>query len=104
MRAVVIEIVDAHLHGGPTDFHDIIKLTVVDNIAVIIDLNPATAADTRICIRRHINHVCVLLRRCRLSGQIEVELSGFAHLRLGIEDRCFDLPIDNESDFISANC
>jgi hypothetical protein len=103
MRAVVIEIVDAHLHGGPTDFHDIIKPTVVDNIAVIIDLNPATAAHTRIYSRRDVNHVCVFLRRRRFSGQIEVELSGFAQLRLGIEDRCFDLSIDNESDLISGN-
>src|SRR6266540_4789625 len=48
--------------------------------------------------------MCVFLPRRHLSGQLEVELSGFAGLRLGVEDRCLDLSIDQESDFISANC
>ncbi len=48
--------------------------------------------------------MCAFLPRRHLSGQLEVELSGFAGLRLGVEDRCFDLSIDKKSDFISANC
>ena len=38
-----------------------------------------------------------------LWGQLKVELSGFARLRVGIEDRCLDGSIDNESDFINTN-
>ena len=90
---------DLHaLHGGSSDFRDIAGAGVggvVHDIAVIIDLYPATAADTRIYIRMRINHMCVFLSRRRLPRQIEVELSGLARLRLGIDDRCFDLSIDN---------
>src|SRR4030095_13917797 len=82
------------LYGGSSDFLGITSSGATDGIAVIIDLNPATGTDMRIYIRRCINHVCVCFRRCSLSSQIEVDLSGFAHLRLGINDRCFDLPID----------
>jgi len=38
-----------------------------------------------------------------LWGEFKVELSGFARLRVGIEDRCLDGSIDNESDFINTN-
>ena len=37
-------------------------------------------------------------------GQLKVELSGFAILRGGIEDRCLDGSIDNDGDFVNANC
>ncbi len=47
------------------------------------------------------NHV--FLNGLCFCGQLKVELSGFARLRLGIEDRCLDCSIDNESDFINAN-
>jgi len=92
------------LHGGSSDFLNITSSGVADGNAVIIDLNPLTAADMRSCVGLDINHMGVFLGRRCLSGQIEVELSGFAQLRLGIADRCHDLPIDNESDLISANC
>src|SRR5437763_15983567 len=37
-------------------------------------------------------------------GQLKVELSGFAILRGGIEDRCLDGAIDNDGDVVNANC
>src|SRR5690242_13416539 len=54
-------------------------------------------------VRRNPNPVCMYFRRRRFCSQLEVELSGFAHLRLGIEDRCLDRSINNETDSISAN-
>jgi hypothetical protein len=91
-------------HGGATDGLDITSSQPrgAKDPAVLIDLNPATA-DMRLHGGREINHVRIFLSRHHLSGQIEIELSGFARLRLGVEDQCFDLSIDNESDFISAN-
>ncbi len=60
---------DLHLlHGEPTGCLDVIKSGVVDDITVIIHLNPATSADTRINIRRNPNHVRVFLSRRRLSS------------------------------------
>ena len=99
---------DLHaLDGGSSDFRDIAAGAgvgaVVNDIAVIIDLYPAASADTTVYGGRGINHMRVFLSRCRLPRQIEVKLSGFARLRLGINDGCFDLSTDHESDFISAN-
>jgi hypothetical protein len=56
------------LYGGSTDRFDITTSSSgVDDLAVIIDLKPATAAaDVRIYIRRYINYVCV----CSFSGAV----------------------------------
>ena len=98
------------LYRGSSDCRDIAvssgvgATVIVHDIAVIINLNPApTAADVRIYVGAHINHMCVFLSRCGLPGQIEVELSGLARLRLGVGNRCFDLSIDKQSGFISGN-
>ena len=103
--------VDFHLlHGGSSDCRDIAvssgvgATVIVHDIAVIINLNPApTAADMRIYVGAHKNHMCVFLSRCCLPGQIEVELSGLARLRLGVGNRCFNLSTDNESGLVSGN-
>lgn len=99
------------LYRGSSDCRDIAASSgvgavfgAVHDIAVIIDLYPlATAADMRIYVRAHINHVCVFLGWCCLPRQTEVELSWLARLRLGVGNRCFDLSIDNESGFVSGN-
>ena len=103
--------VDFHLlHRGSSDCRDIAvssgvgATVIVHDIAVIIDLNPApTAADMRIYVGAHKNHMCVFLSQCGLSRQIEVELSGLARLRLGVGNRCFNLSTDNESGLVSGN-
>jgi hypothetical protein len=91
-------------HGGAPDGLDITSSQPrgANDIAVFIELNPATA-DTRLHGGTDVNHVRIFASRHHLSGQSEVESSGFACLRLGVEDRCFDLSIDKQSDSISAN-
>src|ERR1700746_209197 len=97
------------LHGRSSDCRDIaassgVGALAVDDITVVIDLYPlTTAADMRIYVGPHINHMCVFLSRRSLPRQIEVELSRLARLRLGVSNRCFDLSIDNESGLVSAN-
>src|SRR6266436_6309250 len=96
------------LHGRSSDCRDIAASSgvgaVFHDIAVIIDLNPlSAAADMRIYVGTHKDHMCVFLSRRRLARQIEVELSRLACLRLGVGDRCFDLSIDNQADLISGN-
>src|SRR5438270_7342344 len=98
------------LYRGSSDCRDIavssgVGATVIGHdIAVIINLNPApTAADVRIYVGAHINHMCVFLSRCGLPGQIEVELSGLARLHRGVSDRCFNLSTDHESGLVSGN-
>src|SRR5438067_12143698 len=98
------------LYRGSSDCRDIAVSSgvgatiIVHDIAVTINLNPApTAADVRIYVGAHINHMCVFLSRCGLPGQIEVELSGLARLRLGVGNRCFDLSIDKQSSLVSGN-
>ncbi len=60
---------DLHLlHGGALGCLDVIKSRVVNDITVLINLNPATSADTRINVRRNPNHVRAFLRRRRLSS------------------------------------
>jgi hypothetical protein len=51
---------------------------------------------------RNPNLVC--LDDLRRWDQLKVELSVFARLRVGIEDRCLDDSIDSDSDFVNANC
>ena len=77
----------------------------VDDIAVIIHIDPLTAksADKRSRLLGQINGVCVFRGRRHLSRQIEVELSGFAQLRLGIEDRGLDRSVNDKSDVIGAS-
>src|SRR6266446_7152350 len=96
------------LHGRSSDCRDIAASSgvggVVHWIAVIIDLNPlSAAADMRIYVGTHKDHMCVFLSRCRLPRQIEVELSRLACLRLGVGDRCFDLSVDKESGLVGGN-
>src|ERR1043166_402455 len=82
------------LYRGSSDCGDIaassgLGAVAVHDIAVIINLNPApTAADMRIYVGAHKNHMCVFLSRCGLPGQIEVELNGLARLRLGVGIGC----------------
>jgi len=47
------------VNAAHTGCLDVIKSGVVDDIAVIINLNPATSADTRIDVRSNPNHVRV---------------------------------------------
>ena len=74
---------------------------VVDGIAVIIHVDPLTSADMSSGVGRNPNLVC--LDELCFWGQLKVELSGFARLRVGIEDRCLDGSIDNDRDFVNAN-
>ena len=83
-------------------FFDAAHSIIVDGIAVIIHVDPLTSADMSSGVGRNPNPVC--LAGPRFWGQLKVELSGFARLRGGIEDRCLDGSIDNDSDFINANC
>ena len=83
-------------------FVDTAHFTIVDRIAVIIHVDPLTVADMSSGVGRNPNPVCS--DGLCFWGQLKVELSGFARLRGGIEDRCLDGSIDNESDFINANC
>jgi len=97
------------LHGGSSDCRDIAVSSgggaiAVHDLAIIIDLNPApTAADMRIYVGAHKNHMCVFFGRCGLPCQLEVELSGLARLRLSVGNGCFDLSTDNESGLVSGN-
>jgi len=74
---------------------------VVDGIAVIIYVDPLTSADMSSGVGRNPNLVC--LDELCFWGQLKVELSVFARLRGGIEDRCLDGSIDNDTDFVNAN-
>jgi len=76
--------------------------TIVDGIAVIIHVDPLTTADMSSSVGRNPNLVC--FDDLCLWGQLKVELSGFARLRGGIEDRCLDGSIDKDGDFVNANC
>jgi hypothetical protein len=76
--------------------------SIVDGIAVIIHVDPLTAADMSSGVGGNPNPVC--LDDLCSWGQLKVELSGFARLRGGIEDRCLDGSIDNDTDFVNANC
>src|SRR5207248_5104248 len=73
-----------------------------DDIAVIIHVDPCTVADMSPGVGGNPNPVC--LDDLCSWGQLKVELSGFAILRGGIEDRCLDGSIDNDGDFVNANC
>ena len=82
-------------------FVDAAHSTIVDRIAVIIHVDPLTAADMSSGVGRNPNLVC--LNELCFWGQLKVELSAFARLRGGIEDRRLDGSIDNETDFVNAN-
>jgi hypothetical protein len=73
-----------------------------DDIAVIIHVDPCTAADMRPGVWGNPHPVCLddLCFWC----QLKVERSGFARLRICVRDRCLERSIDNDSDFINANC
>ena len=71
-----------------------------DRIAVIIHVDPLTAADMSSGVGRNPNLVC--FDELCFWGQLKVELSVFARLRGGIEDRCLDGSIDNENGFVNA--
>jgi hypothetical protein len=75
--------------------------TIVDRIAVIIHVDPLTAADMSSGVGRNPNLVC--LDELCFWGQLKVELSVFARLRGGIKDRCLDGSIENETDFVNAS-
>ncbi len=83
-------------------FVDAAHSSIADGIAVIIHVDPLTAADMSSGVGRNPNLMC--FDELCFWGQLKVELSGFARLRGGIEDRCLDGSIDNESDFVNANC
>ena len=89
---------DRRLHSPI--FVDAAPSSIVDGIAVIIHVDPLTAADMSSGVGRNPNLVC-FDDLCFL-GQLKVELSVFARLRGGIEDRCLDGSIDNESGFVNA--
>ena len=76
------------------------RSSIVDGIAVIIHVDPLTAADMSSGVGRNPNLVC--FDDLCFWGQLKVELSMFARLRGGIEDRCLDGSIDNESGFVNA--
>ena len=86
--------VDAAVHSS------IVDGSIVDGIAVIIHVDPLTVADMGSGVGRNPNFVC--FDELCLWGQLKVELSVFARLRGGIEDRCLDGSIDNESGFVNA--
>ena len=90
------------LDGVSTQFLDVVHSAIVDDMAVIIDVDPCAAPDKSSGRGGNPNPVC-FDGRC-FCGQLKVELSGFARLRISIEDRCLDGSIDDESDFINANC
>ena len=83
-------------------FVDAAHSSIVDGIAVIIHVDPLTAADMSSGLGRNPNLVC--FDELCFGGQFKVELSGFARLCGGIGDRCPDGSIDNETDFVNANC
>ena len=84
-----------------TRFLDAAHSTIVDDIAVIIHVDPLTAADKSSGRGGNPNLMC--LEELCLWGQLKVELSVFARLRGGIENRCLDGSIDNDGDFVNAN-
>jgi hypothetical protein len=86
--------VDAAVHSS------IVDGSIVDGIPVIIHVDPLTVADMGSGVGRNPNLVC--FDELCLWGQLKVELSVFARLRGGIEDRCLDGSIDNESGFVNA--
>ena len=90
---------DRRLHRPK--FVDAAHSTIVDGIAVIIHVDPLTAADMSSGVGRNPNLVCLDELCC--WGQLKVELSVLARLRGGIEDRCRDSSIDNETDFVNAS-
>ena len=82
-------------------FVDAVHSSIVDGIAVIIHVDPLTVADMSSGVGRNPNPVC--FDELCFWGQLKVELSVFARLRGGIEDRCLDGSIDNESGFVNAS-
>ena len=88
-------------------FVDATRSTIVgsaraNDIAVIIHVDPCTAADMSPGVGGNENPVC--LDELCFCCQLKVELSGFGRLRICVRDRRLDRSIDNESDFINANC
>jgi hypothetical protein len=83
-------------------FFDAAHSIIVDGIAVIIHVDPLTSADMSSGVGRNPNLVC--FDELCFWGQLKVELSVFARLRGGIQDRCLDDSIDNDGDFVNANC
>jgi hypothetical protein len=75
---------------------------IADRIAVIIHVDPLTAPDMSSGRGGNPDFVCP--DKLCFRSELKVELSRFARLRVGIEDRCLDDSVDHDSDFINANC
>ena len=74
--------------ASTTHFLDVTRSSGVDRIAVLIDCDPATAADERSGVTGYPNHV--FLNRPGGLFQVEVELSRSARLGLSVKDRGLD--------------